>query len=336
MILFTAFAPDAYTRKASFLKPSTHSMNAPLDPRKFRHPDLTAKGETRASVAFAGLETLWVNTGTLCNITCPTCYIESSPENDRLIYLTPEDLASALNEAAAAGAPLREVGFTGGEPFLNPHMPALMALALARGHRALVLTNAMRPMMRPQVQAALLDLRGQRGRIVFRVSLDHWREDLHEDERGPASFRAALDGMAWLASQGFALAVAGRLRWGDAEHDLRAGFQRLFDREGFTIDAIDPAALVLFPEMDTNADVPEITTACWGILKKSPDSLMCAKTRMLVRRKGSATPSYVSCTLLPYDPQFDLGTTLEQASRSVKLNHPHCAKFCVLGGASCS
>jgi hypothetical protein len=88
--------------------------------------------------------------------------------------------------------------------------------------------------------------------------------------------------------------------------------------------------------MDMNADVPEITVACWDILKTSPDSLMCATTRMLVRRKGAETARYVSCTLLPYDPQFDMGATLGDAARPVKLNHPHCAKFCVLGGASCS
>ena len=28
--------------------------------------------------------------------------------------------------------------------------------------------------------------------------------------------------------------------------------------------------------------------------------------------------------------------TLEEAKGPVALNHPHCAKFCVLGGASCS
>ena len=48
----------------------------------------TAKGEPRASVAFVGLTTLWVNTGTLCNITCANCYIESSPRNDRLVYIS--------------------------------------------------------------------------------------------------------------------------------------------------------------------------------------------------------------------------------------------------------
>jgi hypothetical protein len=117
---------------------------------------------------------------------------------------------------------------------------------------------------------------------------------------------------------------------------MRRGFANLFAREGLVIDAQDPAQLILFPEMDDQADVPEITTACWGILNKSPDSLMCAKTRMLIRRKGSAQASYASCTLLPYDPQFDMGATLSEAARPVKLNHPHCAKFCVLGGGSCS
>jgi len=44
----------------------------------------------------------------------------------------------------------------------------------------------------------------------------------------------------------------------------------------------------------------------------------------------------MACTLLAYDEQFNLGTTLKQAAKSVHLNHPHCAKFCVLGGGSCS
>ena len=59
-----------------------------LDPAKFRDPALTARGETRATVALRALETLWFNTGTLCNLTCRNCYIESSPRNDRLAYLT--------------------------------------------------------------------------------------------------------------------------------------------------------------------------------------------------------------------------------------------------------
>jgi hypothetical protein len=42
------------------------------------------------------------------------------------------------------------------------------------------------------------------------------------------------------------------------------------------------------------------------------------------------------CTLLPYDAAFELGDSLAAARRPIALNHPHCARFCVLGGASCS
>jgi hypothetical protein len=49
----------------------------PLDPRKFRDPLITARGEPRAHVALKALETLWFNIGTLCNLTCQNCDIES-------------------------------------------------------------------------------------------------------------------------------------------------------------------------------------------------------------------------------------------------------------------
>ena len=110
----------------------------------------------------------------------------------------------------------------------------------------------------------------------------------------------------------------------------------LFAREGFDIDAQNPGMTVLFPEMDTSVEVPEITTACWDILGKSPASVMCASSRMVVKRKGAQSPTVLACTLLPYDAQFELGSTLQEAEQPVSLNHPHCAKFCVLGGASCS
>jgi hypothetical protein len=117
---------------------------------------------------------------------------------------------------------------------------------------------------------------------------------------------------------------------------LRAGYDRLFAELGIPIDATDPVRLMLFPEMDPARDVPEITTACWGILHKSPDDVMCASARMVVKRKDAAHPAVVACTLIPYDQRFELGRTLADAGRPVALNHPYCASFCVLGGAACS
>lgn len=306
-------------------------------PGKFTDPEVTAGGEPRAHVALTSPKTLWFATGTLCNIKCRRCYIESSPTNDRLVYVTADEVSDYLDQIEARGWPVREIGFTGGEPFMNPQMIEMARRALARGHEALILTNAMRPMMRPRVQRGLEALVAEFGqRLTLRVSLDHHTAALHDEERGPGAFAASVRGMEWLRDAGVRTHVAGRTVWGEAEAEARAGYATLYARHGLAIDAQDPAATVLFPEMDEAAEVPEITTACWGILGKRPEDVMCASSRMVVKRRGQARPAVVSCTLLPYDRQFELGRTLEEAERPVALNHPHCAKFCVLGGASCS
>ena len=56
---------------------------------------------------------------------------------------------------------------------------------------------------------------------------------------------------------------------------------------------------------------------------------------MIVKRKSTEKISIVSCTLLPYDKNFDLGDDLLKSHKKVYLNHLHCAKFCVLGGGNC-
>ncbi len=312
------------------LSPFAAAPVRPLDAAKFRDPLVTGKGEVRAEVPMTRLETLWINTGTLCNLACRTCYIESSPRNDALVYISLAEAEAYFDEALALGT--REIGFTGGEPFMNPDMLAMLEGALVRGFEVLVLTNAMRPMRRFETE--LLALKSER--VTLRVSLDHYSRAIHEAERGAGTWDKAIAGAKWLSDHGFRLAIAGRQLPGEELAQARAGYAALFAAEGLRVDAADPAALVLFPEMDAAADVPEITEACWGILGKSPDSIMCASSRMVVKRRGEPRAVVAACTLIPYDPEFTMGETLAEASRPVRLNHPHCARFCVLGGASCS
>ena len=302
---------------------------------KFRDPNFTASGARRARVPFSCLETLWFNTGTVCNLACHNCYIESSPRNDRLVYLSRAEVRGFLDEAARLRPPPDEIGFTGGEPFMNPDILAMIEDALAAGFRVLVLTNAMKPMQR--LKAPLLDLGRRYGaRLTLRVSVDHYAPKGHEQLRGAGTWQPTIDGLTWLIAGGFDVSVAGRTLWGESDARLRAGFGALFAALGVPIDADDPARLVLFPEMEADADVPEITERCWEILGKTPQSVMCATSRMVVKRKGATRPAVVSCTLLPYDEGFTMGASLAEAARPVALNHRHCARFCVLGGASCS
>lgn len=312
-----------------------NTLNLPKT--KFSDPHLTMKGETRAWVKYSGTKTLWFNTGTLCNIECLNCYIESSPTNDRLVYLTAEDVIPYLDELEAAGENNIEIGFTGGEPFLAPDMVAIIEAVVSRGHDALILTNAMKPLMRPRVMKALKELqKDYNQKMRFRVSLDHYSKDLHNAERGRGAFESAIVGLSWLAEESFELDLAGRTVWGESEEISRAGYAKVIEDYKLRIDPTNISRLVLFPEMKKSDDPPEITTACWDILDKTPAEQMCSNSRMVVKRKGAGKTTVLACTLIPYDERFELGDTLKDARKSVSLNHPYCASFCVLGGGSCS
>ncbi|SHG26444.1 radical SAM protein [Cognatishimia maritima] len=304
---------------------------------KFEDPFTTAKGEERAHVALSNPQTLWFNTGTLCNIECENCYILSSPSNDALVYLTADEVTDYLDQLEARNWGVREIAFTGGEPFMNPEMIEMTRRSLDRGYDVLILTNAMLPMQRKKVKEGLLELQhAYPGKLTLRISVDHWSADLHDKERGKGSFAKTVMGMEWLRDNGFTMAVAGRTVWGETDPQSRAGYAEFYRSHDFKIDAFDPSMTVLFPEMDETVEVPEITTACWGILDKAPTQVMCSNSRMVVKHKGAEKTSVIACTLLPYEAEFDMGYSLEEAEKPVQLNHPHCAKFCVLGGASCS
>lgn len=313
-------------------------LKSDLKPPPFSDPRLTAKGEKRAHVPWHGLQTLWLNTGTLCNIECDNCYIESSPKNDRLIYLSLADVLPFLDEIDALGDGTTEIGITGGEPFMCPDILLIMDAILSRGHTLLLLTNAMQPMMRKRIREGLSALREQFGhKFTLRVSMDHHGQALHDDERGAGSYETAIKGLSWIAETGIQAAIAGRQVLNEDEATARANYGALIARLGLRIDPADPAQLVLFPEMTGAEMPPEISTSCWKTLDVDPAAMMCASQRMVIRKKGSARATVMPCTLLAYDQDFELGETLAEATaKPVSLNHRWCAEFCVLGGGNCS
>ena len=312
-------------------------MNNPINNKKFQDPNYTLNGDVRATVSFKKFKTLWFNLGSQCNIECKNCYIKSSPQADHFVYLKPNDILPYLDEIDLISRDRIEIGFTGGEPYLNPDAIELAEVVLERGHKLLVLTNAMRPMMRPKVQKGLLSLKQKYGnRLTLRVSLDHYTDIGHDKERGKGSYRIAIDGINWLNENSFNINIAGRSEFSEGEDEAIQGYHKLIKRSKWKINLDNREALILFPEMDEKIDVPEISKNCWNILNVNPENMMCATSRMVVRRKHETTPSVLACTLLWDDTQFETGKILKDSLKPVKLNHPHCSKFCVLGGASCS
>ena len=300
--------------------------------KKFKDPKVTADGSDRAFVEAEKIKTLWFNTGTLCNIECKNCYIESSPKNDRLVYLTFDEVKNFIDEAIEKNLGTLEIGFTGGEPFMNKDIIKMIEYSLSKGLKTLVLSNAMKPMLNRVEEIKKINHKN----LTVRVSIDHYEKSKHEEIRGKNTYNIMMKGLKWLDENDFNYALATRLLWNETEEDLRKNFGIFVKNNQLKLNTNSKKELITFAEMDESVDTPEITTSCWDILKKNPKDIMCSSSRMIVRKKGLKKPSVIACTLLPYDEEFDLGQTLTNSLQKIYLNHKHCSKFCVLGGSSCS
>ena len=303
-----------------------------INDNKFKDPITTVDGSKRAFIEAKKIKTLWFNTGTLCNIECKNCYIESSPKNNRLVYLTFNEVKLFIDEAIDKNLGTNEIGFTGGEPFMNKDILKMIEYSLSKNFKVLILSNAMKPML--NIKEDLLKLNHQN--LVIRVSIDHYQKEKHEEVRGKNTFDVMMKGLLWLNSNNFNYTLATRLLWSEEEDQLRNNFNQFIDKYNLKLDAKSKQQLVAFVEMDKKVDTPEITTACWNVLGKNPDDIMCSWSRMVVKKKGMLKPSVISCTLLPYEDEFNLGQSLTNSLQKIYLNHKHCSKFCVLGGSSCS
>ena len=303
---------------------------------KWTTPTTTADGDMRAWVAPGALETVWFNTGSVCNIACTDCFMQSSPRNDSLAFIGFDEVDRFLREIVTEHSGVQEIGFTGGEPFMNPNFPAILEMTLRMGFRALVLTNGFGPVMGRKQQAVLNRLGTAYGDLLtLRVSLDHHTRRRHDAIRGAGNFDKAMAGLRHFCDSGFWVTVAGRRMTDETEGRARSRYRELFRRKGVQLEIADDR-LVLFPSLEPDPEeLPEITTGCWDKLGKTPESLMCSNARMVIRRRDAPQAEVVSCTLLPHDHRFTLGTTLTDSLRLVSLMNPMCAT-CVLFGVSCS
>lgn len=302
---------------------------------KFVDQKITRKGDDRAYVDPVKLETLWFNTGTRCNLQCRNCYIESSPTNDELLFINVEDVRFYLDEIEQLNLGTKRISFTGGEPFINKNLLPMLKLCLERGFEVLVLTNAYRAIDRYFDELNRLNNNYPK-KLFLRVSLDHYTAEIHEQERGPKTFDRTLITTKKLVDNGIQVTIAGRSLANESISDALIGYQALLNQYSINIHVADGSNMVIFPEMSSSKDVPEITTSCWDILGIHPHQQMCATERMVVKRKGTNETEVLPCTLIAYDEAFNLGKSLEESFQRVYLNHPYCAQFCVLGGASCS
>jgi AdoMet-dependent heme synthase len=148
---------------------------------------------------FSYLSTLWVQvTGTWCNLQCVHCINASGPKNPWLKRLDTETVKRAIREAAGFG--VKEIYFTGGEPFLHDDILELLAFAL-RVAPTTVLTNGTG--IHATVANALASLAGQTPySLEIRVSVDDIDPERNDRIRGKGAWAKAVKAIQLLYARG--------------------------------------------------------------------------------------------------------------------------------------
>lgn len=299
-------------------------------PGRSEHWQRTPGDERRGFIQPHALEELWFHTGTACNLACPFCLEGSKPGDDRLQMLRLGDAIPFVDEALDLG--VKQFSFTGGEPFINKDIIAILDYALM--HRpCLVLTNATEPLLKRLQQ--LESLRKRPHPLNFRVSLDYPDAARHDAGRGRGMFARALEGLRRLHDMGFRVSVANQLLPDIAPDAVAAHFADIFRAAGLPGDL----PRIEFPEFHppgTRVTLPQITEHCMTAFQteETRRAFMCAFSKMVVKSGGRMR--VYACTLVDDDPDYILGETLTEALQiPVSMKHHRCYS-CFKYGATCS
>lgn len=280
------------------------------------------------TVQLRTLDTLWFQVaGTLCNLACTHCFVSCSPTNHTHEMLGLQEVRRHLADAAALG--VREYYFTGGEPFLNSEMEAILAAALEVGP-ATVLTNGL--LLDPARCARLKALAdGTEYSLDFRVSLDGYDAATNDPIRGQGTFEKILGGIRNLHDAGLNPVITVTEVCPDAGTD--AGKARFF--ELLRAMGIEKPRLKILPVFRIGAEAERGGAyESWQRLREgdapegSWDHLQCSTCRMVTSQ------GVWVCPILVNEPAARMGATLADTLGGFPLEHPACWT-CHAFGVSC-
>ncbi|HEU4402780.1 MAG TPA: radical SAM protein [Candidatus Polarisedimenticolia bacterium] len=274
------------------------------------------------------LDTLWIQVaGTICNLRCTHCFISCAPDNHSHSMMSLAEVRRFLDEAVGLG--VREYYFTGGEPFMNRDLPAILEETLRVGP-ATVLTNGL--LLDPdrcRMLRALAD--GSEYSLDLRVSLDGWGPEDHDRIRGAGTFRRALEGAAnlWAAGINPVITVSEAAE-GVGTLDGRRRFLESLRRLGLSRPRFKVLSLFRmgaeatrshgYGESERLSDV--------DLSRADLEALQCSSGRMVTSRGV-----YV-CPLLIEEPSARMGRTLRETLRPFDLAYGACTT-CHTSGVTC-
>ena len=283
---------------------------------------------TTPRVELQSLDTLWFQAGgTVCNLACTHCFVSCSPTNHTHEFMSLAEVRPYLLEGAQLG--VREYYFTGGEPFLNPQMEAILEATLEYGP-ATVLTNGL--LLDSHRCSRLKTLSDSSDySLDFRVSMDGYDPESNDPIRGEGTFERILEGISNLVAAGInpVITVTEVLDQNAGEDGKRRFFALLEDL------GIEKPRLKVLPVFRIGAEAERGGAyQSWQRLYEAdaPDEswehLQCSSCRMVTGQ------GVWVCPILVNEPSGKMGESLADTLESFELGHPACWT-CHVYGVSC-
>lgn len=277
---------------------------------------------------FIHLDTLWLQvTGTVCNLACTHCFISCGPKNENHPFMTLEQIRTAVESAAQLG--VKEIYFTGGEPFMHPDIKEMIDLCLAVAPLN-ILTNGI--LISPEMAVWLAE-RAKSSRYTFdiRVSLDGTTAKENDAIRGRKTFAKIIGAIELLWRSGINPVITVTTCHADLNaHEGRMKFIELLAEHGITqprMKFLSPFKIGREERRDQGYEVHERLVE-GDLLEGEEFDLQCSSCRM-VTAKG-----VWPCPILIEVPEARMGDSLADGLVPIKLNHPACYT-CHVEGVSC-
>jgi sulfatase maturation enzyme AslB (radical SAM superfamily) len=169
-------------------------------PSKSSTTDLRSAVEQAVAEGRTG-DRLWLYATYHCNLACSYCLTESAPGIANRRQLARATMVRAAEEARELG--FGSVGVTGGEVFMVPDFPQLLA-ELAAILPTVALTNA--TLFSDRMLARLVPLAALP--VALQISLDSDEPDRNDHLRGPGNFAKVMDAIPRLLDLGIEVRIA--------------------------------------------------------------------------------------------------------------------------------
>ena len=266
------------------------------------------------------LNNLWLQiTGFTCNLKCRHCYLGCNSTNKTRSFLNMEKIRKTFDEVNKDD--LEAIYLTGGEPFLHRDINSIIRYCI-KYTDVNILTNG--TLINDKKARFLRQIEiDNEYEIIFRISLDHYRENKNDEIRGKGSYRKAMNGIRSLINNGFNPVINAVNIWEEDEATFREGFFELLSTFNFEPSEIN---LKIIPAIKTGEFAKNFSgygendlVTAESLKNCDIENFDCSNSRVITDDGVYVCPALVN------DPRGKIGEKLSDSSKKFFLELNTCS-----------